>query len=486
MSGFKKLELDFLWEVSNSLTRVCEEKCFVDELKCIFEKYLNVNNFQIFLRDEHSSSLRDFVRNWVVVEKNCRNEFVEKIYFSLKESKDKKSFVLNNNMLSFDSDINTLENGFANLLKPENNILYFPLRNETETLGVLELDFDEIINEVKKSDFLISLGIAVAQISGAVINKILNNQLVININFQNVMKNIAKLIETQYELTYILPIIGEMVDKFVVEHLIYIFMKDESGDFKLVWPSGCADEKILSMLEHFKDTKNTVISPDGKAGVWAIKSADGTIGVIAAGSSLEKLSQKDIEYITMLTKQASTTIEKANSYATILQYATLDALTGLNNRRQFEVRLNQEVSTAKRKKHPLCCIMLDIDYFKKVNDTYGHAAGDSVLKSVAGIISGELREYDTASRYGGEEFCILLPFTTINEAEFVAQRLRIAVEKSDINISEIDKLNVTISVGVSSFNENFETPQVLYEKADSALYEAKKGGRNRVVIYSGD
>lgn len=132
--------------------------------------------------------------------------------------------------------------------------------------------------------------------------------------------------------------------------------------------------------------------------------------------------------------------------------------------------------------------MLDIDYFKHVNDTWGHSAGDCVLKNVAKIVAHELREYDIASRYGGEEFCILLPDTKIKEAAFVAQRLRKAVETADINISDdqvlgTDFLNVTISVGVSEFDMSFETPEKLHQNADIALYEAKKRGRNRVVIF---
>ena len=128
--------------------------------------------------------------------------------------------------------------------------------------------------------------------------------------------------------------------------------------------------------------------------------------------------------------------------------------------------------------------MLDIDHFKKVNDTYGHAAGDCVLKNVANVIANELREYDIASRYGGEEFCILLPDTKIDEAEFVAKRLRAAVEKTDIDVPDLGVLNVTISVGVSKFEKNYENPEILHQKADIALYEAKHGGRNRVVVYN--
>lgn len=498
MSGFKRLELDFLWEISKTLTKISSEKGsekgLLEELKSVFEKYLNVNNVQIFIYDEPSRALRDFEKPWINIEKNARNEEVLNLFKGLKakpknSEKAEKNFSLNGNSLSYEMPFNHLEEAFIQGLCPENNILCFPIINGKKTIGLLELCFDDIINEVKKSDFLAAMGIAAAQISSAVTNRILNNQMVISLNFQSVMKNIAKLIETQYDLTYILPIIGEMVDKFVNDHLIYIFMKDKNikGNFVLVWPLNCTDEKITSLLNSFEEQKNNtasyLLSSDSKTGIWAIKKGEELIGAIAAGSGTEKLSAKEVEYLAHLARQASVTIEHASSYAQILQYATLDALTGLNNRRQFEIRLNQEVATAKRKHKPLCCIMLDIDHFKSVNDTYGHAAGDSVLKSVAKIIAGELREYDIASRYGGEEFCILLPFTVIKEAEFVAERLRSAVEKAQILICDEDILKVTISVGVSSFAEDFEEPKVLYENADAALYEAKKGGRNRVVVY---
>lgn len=485
MSGFKRLELDFLWEISSVLTKSCDEQCFVDELKRIFEKYLNINDFRILVWDEGSNTLKDFVKNWITHTTDSQNKSLLSVFNKLQEEPE-KSVMINSNIVSYSSKIEELEEKFSSFLIEENNILYFPIRNEKKILGLLRLNFDRIIEEVQKSDFLIAMGISAAQISGAVINKILNNRLVITINFHNAMKNIAKLIETQYDLTYILPIIGELLDKFVSEHLIYIFMKDKDGSFKLAWPLECSDENIRKILEHFNEAKPYIISPDSKTAVFLIRNEEKVIGAIAAGSCTEKLSAKEIEYLTSLTRQASITIERANSYAQILQYATLDALTGLNNRRQFEARLLQEVATAKRKKKPLCCIMLDIDYFKKVNDTYGHSAGDCVLKAAAKTIAAELREYDIASRYGGEEFCILLPFTTIKEAEFVAERLRSAVEKTDVNVPDLGTLNVTISVGVSAYDESFENPETLHQKADIALYEAKKSGRNRVVVYSSE
>ena len=239
---------------------------------------------------------------------------------------------------------------------------------------------------------------------------------------------------------------------------------------------------------YYTEVKYLRRAKDGKTGLFAIRNEEKTVGAIAASSNIDKLSKTDIEYLCQLSAQTSITTQRANSYAQVLKYATLDALTGLNNRRQFEIRLKQEVSNARRNKKPLCCIMLDIDYFKKVNDTWGHSAGDCILKNVARIISHELREYDIASRYGGEEFCILLPDTKLQEAAFVAQRLRTAVEKANINISEdevlgVDTLKVTISVGVSEFNKNCDIPERLHQSADVALYEAKRRGRNRVVVY---
>jgi diguanylate cyclase (GGDEF)-like protein len=198
---------------------------------------------------------------------------------------------------------------------------------------------------------------------------------------------------------------------------------------------------------------------------------------------MDKLTDEEILYITELTKQSAVTIERANTYSEILQNATMDALTGLNNRRQFEVRLGEQYSIANRQNTPLCAIMTDIDYFKKFNDTYGHAVGDTVLRTTANVIKSQLREYDIPSRYGGEEFCILLPQTTIEEAKIVAERLRSAVENENIELSENQIIHVTISVGLAELDIR-DMAEDLYMKADSALYKAKEGGRNRVVVWS--
>lgn len=161
-------------------------------------------------------------------------------------------------------------------------------------------------------------------------------------------------------------------------------------------------------------------------------------------------------------------------------------MTGFYNRRQLEERIKQEVSNAKRQNAPLCGIMTDVDFFKHVNDTYGHAVGDLVLKTIAKVIRSQLREYDIAGRYGGEEFSILLPFTKLEEAQMVAERLRKTIEQKVIDISKVNKesdvkeISVTISMGIYEIKSS-DNDEDLLRKADKALYEAKNTGRNKVV-----
>ena len=318
-----------------------------------------------------------------------------------------------------------------------------------------------------------------SQVSLKIQNIVLNEQSKINVEFHDSMKNIAKIIETQYELNYIVPLIGEMLDRFISDHLIYVFLY-QNNEYKLVWPKACNDERIYETIKQLTPDCEYILTNNDKTGAFPLISEGEIIGCVAARSTLDKLSKRDISYLEQLTRQSAITINRANTYAKMLQYATLDALTGLNNRRQFEVRLNQEIATAKRQKNPLCAMMIDIDFFKKVNDTYGHASGDSVLSSVASIIKEHLRESDIPSRYGGEEFAVLLPYTHIEEAQIVGERLRKAVETAPIPIDK-GNINVTISMGLAEFSSD-ESGEELFKRADKALYEAKESGRNRVCI----
>ena len=175
--------------------------------------------------------------------------------------------------------------------------------------------------------------------------------------------------------------------------------------------------------------------------------------------------------------------ELRHSNELLLELSNTDHLTGLFNRRYMMDSLDKEVQRCIRKGGNLSLIMLDIDHFKKVNDTYGHQQGDFVLKIVASQLQKELRSYDCAARYGGEEFISILPDSTLKEAVFVAERIRLSLQELQWN-GELSSLNLTGSFGVASFpNEGITTVDGFIKLADDALYRAKNNGRNRVEFY---
>lgn len=164
----------------------------------------------------------------------------------------------------------------------------------------------------------------------------------------------------------------------------------------------------------------------------------------------------------------------------LLHISERDALTGLLNRRSLSPRLLAELNRTERNNHPLSVLLFDIDYFKQVNDSFGHRAGDKAIQHVVNIASQQLRDYDLLFRYGGEEFLICLPDTSEDTAMLIANRLKKAVEVSPLTAEQ--PINMTVSIGVSSTSQFIE-PDELIEQADTALYQAKQSGRNAVVSF---
>ena len=179
-------------------------------------------------------------------------------------------------------------------------------------------------------------------------------------------------------------------------------------------------------------------------------------------------------------------LESALSQERLKRVGLTDALTGVQNRRYFEHRCPVEISQARRYKHPLACMFLDIDKFKRINDTYGHPTGDEVLRSVANIIQAQLRSGDTIARYGGEEFVVLLPKSELHHARQIAERIRSSIEEEHLLAHSGHVIKMTISIGLSMLpaknlsEESHQLAAVLVAAADKALYQAKHNGRNRV------
>lgn len=163
--------------------------------------------------------------------------------------------------------------------------------------------------------------------------------------------------------------------------------------------------------------------------------------------------------------------------------ATRDGLTGLYNHKRFYSLLKDEILREERYKRDVSLLMLDIDYFKRVNDDYGHRSGDMILREISDRLSNRVRTIDKVCRYGGEEIAIILPETDTKTAKRIAEDLRILVEGKPFEVEDEGEISITVSIGVATYADHAKDASTLVSAADKALYEAKDSGRNRVRIY---
>ena len=212
------------------------------------------------------------------------------------------------------------------------------------------------------------------------------------------------------------------------------------------------------------------------------------VGSLHLGSNDEKRFTRHhaSDFLKRLATVSAICLENTVNREHLVISGLTDALTDLHNRRYLERRLDEEVSRAIRYDQPLSCIFIDADHFKRVNDRYGHAAGDAVLREVALRIKECLRVSDIATRYGGEEFALLLPQTDAAMALHLAERIRQRIDGKTIDISSDKQIHITVSCGVNEMDshqqESEEAGQNLLSQADEALYQAKNQGRNRSVL----
>ena len=196
----------------------------------------------------------------------------------------------------------------------------------------------------------------------------------------------------------------------------------------------------------------------------------------------KSITRADLPVMSIFAKQIGISLERARLFQEVQDLALTDSLTSLNNRRSlFEVG-RIEYLRAGRLNRPFSCLMLDIDHFKQINDTYGHQTGDTILREFAKRCRDSIREIDLIGRYGGEELIILMPETEIEVATQVAERLRMAVSEHPMIVADWISLDVTVSIGVGTKDENTLDLETLIARADQAMYIAKHRGRNRVAV----
>jgi two-component system, cell cycle response regulator len=191
-------------------------------------------------------------------------------------------------------------------------------------------------------------------------------------------------------------------------------------------------------------------------------------------------TQDELELLANAINWMADNLEK--SQKALIELATMDGLTGIFNRREFNRRLTIEIERSRREGYPVSLLMVDIDHFKKLNDTYGHQSGDDALRHISALIKTEVRPGDLPARYGGEEFIVILPYANSDDAFVVAERLRNLIAAREIAIQDYQKVRVTASLGCATFPVDAQTEQSLIAMADAALYRAKEGGRDQVCL----
>jgi len=371
--------------------------------------------------------------------------------------------------------------------------VYLPLVWNDRKLGVLRVD-NFFSNQDIKSEQVANLK-SFAEIFSLGINNALNYQhFKHQVNKLTTLTKIGNAITTTFKLDEIL----ELALSSLVNDLGYdraqAFLLDEGSDT-------ITENLSIDLRGYFRSIDNaTNISPlvgtlfsKNKPSIVARKFSSNLIAYIPINwkdkrtgllvvdnlFSRQKLTPYDLSFLSIMADQLATVIENSRLFERVEKLSITDSLTGLFNHRYFYERLSEEISRANRFGNRLALLMLDIDYFKNFNDTYGHQAGDTVLKSVTQIIQENIRSIDIASRYGGEELTVILPETDLEGAKTIAERIRMGIANQSFKIGN-QSTHITVSIGLVCYPTDATLKSELVRKADLALYSAKNQGRNRV------
>lgn len=247
-------------------------------------------------------------------------------------------------------------------------------------------------------------------------------------------------------------------------------------------------DRLLALLRDEGSVRDAEVEMRQRAGgrCWAMVSMqpvdfEGEPAVFSAYSDISERKAAELAMAAANSRLQAQLDESGRLQAALEELAVRDGLTGLYNRRYLDETLEREVSRARRDGSPLSLIMIDIDHFKRVNDVYGHQAGDLVLRALGRLLADEVRAQDLPCRYGGEEFLVLLPGMPLDAASARAEEWRREVEDISVRFGSFD-LRVTASFGVAAYPDHAKTPDELIRCADRALYAAKEAGRNRVEV----
>ena len=297
-----------------------------------------------------------------------------------------------------------------------------------------------------------------------VFQKLLKQQMVLYDEKMDLESEALKIF-TLYEMT-------EAITKSPTEDAAFAILKEKLSEHVIY--------KNCYFLDPLSDEINKYRKIDDFY-VFVLRDKKSKTGYLA----IEGLSETDKEKVMILGHQFALSLRRVKIYKEIEKIAITDSLTGVHTRRYALERFQEEIRRSQAHKIKMSFLMIDVDYFKKFNDKYGHLTGDRVLRAVGKIIRNNIREIDIAGRYGGEEFCVVLPDTDSEGAKYAAERIRSAAYVAVVQAYDA-KLKVTVSIGVSTYPKDGKTYNDLIDKADIALYQAKKEGRNKVCFFGNE
>jgi diguanylate cyclase (GGDEF)-like protein len=325
----------------------------------------------------------------------------------------------------------------------------------------------------------------------------------------SILYKIAALLNSTYDTHRLYPIIQNMLSEISFIDQFVLFEKDLHGQMIVDFATEkTKDKNNKNILEVEKEITESVMKSQkeeylpkvshsenyakffdkkNEACVFAVPFVSNKkVNKVLCFHSPRDLRENEKEFLRLISNETATAVERAKIYQHTLEISIKDELTKVFNRRYFNDRVFRELHRARRYKHDLSLIMIDIDHFKNFNDTYGHHIGDEVLKWVARNIGESIRDSDILARYGGEEFVIILTETDKRGAFYVGEKVRKTIEEKSVNLTDMFKSsmpitrNITISLGVSHFPGDGNTVEELIGRADQNLYKAKAGGRNQV------
>ena len=272
--------IEFLNKLSNILIKKISPAVTTGEINKLFINFLGIEDTEFVIWDNNNMLLKNFAQDLKIFDDKNQSNENNYIYTNLAVSGGVKFYF---NETEFDCGLKDDEFFAIAQLTDEINNIIFPLVSNGEVFGLMKITS---LKQEFTVEFFELLNIASKLISGAIINYILNEQMEISLNFYKAMKDIAKIIESQYELSYIIPLIGEMIDRFITSHLIYIFVYKDNK-YNLVWPNACRDEQVYKLLDKINDKTEFILSDNSQIGVFPIVNEENILGAIVAYSNIK-------------------------------------------------------------------------------------------------------------------------------------------------------------------------------------------------------